>query len=96
MKKLREIENFLHLVEHSDDHGDKLKIFRRDHDSGLSKLGIELKERVRCNYRLYEKETALSQSCKRPKRSEIMFNEALDALIQTYMTLYKKNNAVLV
>ena len=43
MKKLREIEIILHSVELADEHGDKLKNFQRNHDYGLSQLGLELK-----------------------------------------------------
>ena len=49
MKKLREIEMIMNLVELADEHGYKLKNFLINHDYGLSKLGIDLKEKYRCH-----------------------------------------------
>ena len=91
MKKLREIEVILHLVELADEHGDKLNDFLRNHDDGFRKLGIELKEKVRCHYRFYKKSKASPDPYKRPKRSEILFTEAHDEFIQKYVTSYEQN-----
>ena len=49
MKKFGEMEIILHSVELADEHVDKLKNFLRNNDDVLSKLGLELKEKVRCH-----------------------------------------------
>ena len=54
MKKFREIEIILHSVELADEHGYKLKNFLRNNNDGLSKLGLELKDKVRCHCRFYK------------------------------------------
>ena len=91
MKNLREIEIILHSVELADEHGDKLKNFQRNHDYVLSQLGLELKEKFIFHYMFYKEATALPESCKRPKRSNIMFTEAPDSFIQKIVTLYEQN-----
>ena len=54
MKKFRGREVIMHLVELVDEHGDKLKNFLRNHDDVLRKLGLKLKEKVRCHYIFYK------------------------------------------
>ena len=70
------------MLELADEHGEKLKNFLRNHDDGLINLGLEMKEKFRYHYSFYKEATALPESCKRTKHSEILFTEATDVFIQ--------------